>query len=1124
MQADLRRLPLLCLFLILTLVPPAALHAQIATPTPRPTAEQVQVQSETSGDVEPDSATPNSAILLDEATGLPDEEAIRSTVDALIDAQVDYLIGQMGVEDKVGQIFLVHFSGNDTDILSDIAVLIHAYRISGVVLSPSHHNFTNQRGVDTPAEVASLTNRLQALAYGHLLPNAISLVDEADIQQLVENLPSLADKEAEADRPAMNIPLFVGIEQLGDELDVTSLRRDFTELPNQMALGAAWTPELAQAVGRVVGQELTAVGVSLLLGPSLDMLIQPRPDSVGRLGIHMYGGNPYWVSEMGQSYITGIHEGSNRQLLTVVRHFPGQGDVDRLPDQEVATIQGDIEELRYGALAPFKAVTDGEAGNPGNTDMMMPSHMRFSSIQGPGPERIPPLGLSSDLTNLLTEEGFDPWLESGLIVSDALGTPAIRRYYETDDGGFPARQVAQDAFAAGNDILYLGHFADDEEWETERVNIESTISFFQERYENDYDFADQVDAAVRRILQTKLRLYADMDALEQEALSLLTEADSESTETTTTGTAQLSTPLATPTATPELPNNTSSEPGFDSPIKPVIPLERLLVFNEQLAILDEESDHQTEANALVRQVARDSLTVLFPDISVPSESLPQPPKADDKIVIFTDSRLQQECSDCTVEVAIGPDDIENIILRLYGPDATDQITEEQITSLTFSELVDVLDSSAAVEEEAEPGSTPPVLLPTPTAETPAASEVESGDPDSERGETTEPIDRTMQIERDIDTADWLIFAMLDVDPAIYPSDAVKRFLRERGDQLEGKKIVVLALQAPYFLDATEISALSSYLGVYSKSSSFLENAVRSVFHSYTPNGSPPVSVSGTRFANLEERLQPDPLLVIDLQIVAEDVELPTIDGGNSPDAQLAVPAGTTIRVQVGPVFDRNGQPVPDNTLVEYQLIYDGEELALNVEPANTHNGMALRDILLDRAGSLQISATVGNAGTGEPYMLLVTETESESAADDGAAADGGDAPPSDSAVVTADPLETNPENGTEVDGTTNDGQTLSTPTTSEDRVDLATLFIALLILTVTISLLLIVQNRIVPRTNLVHNLLWTAIAGLAAYIMYGVGLLPGANWLHGYFGVIAAGLVVLVSMIVTLLWLQLRSN
>ena len=72
--------------------------------------------------------------------------------------------------------------------------------------------------------------------------------------------------------------------------------------------------------------------------------------------------------------------------------------------------------------------------------------------------------------------------------------------------------------------------------------------------------------------------------------------------------------------------------------------------------------------------------------------------------------------------------------------------------------------------------------------------------------------------------------------------------------------------------------------------------------------------------------------------------------------------------------------------------------------------------------------------------------------------------------------------------------------------------------------MLIVQIRVLPRTVLVHNLLWTAFIGISAYIIYGVGLLPGATWLFSYFDVIAAGIVVLVSMIVTMLWLQLRSN
>lgn len=48
--------------------------------------------------------------------------------------------------------------------------LIHGYQVGGVVISPWNLNFTNEKGVDTPAEVATLANQLQAAAYGVLLP------------------------------------------------------------------------------------------------------------------------------------------------------------------------------------------------------------------------------------------------------------------------------------------------------------------------------------------------------------------------------------------------------------------------------------------------------------------------------------------------------------------------------------------------------------------------------------------------------------------------------------------------------------------------------------------------------------------------------------------------------------------------------------------------------------------------------------------------------------------------------------------------------------------------------------------------------------------------------------------
>ena len=160
----------------------------------RPGYRPSESQSTTVDVAGTDGAEPSTSATAVPDPAVPDEETIQRTIDELIDAQVEEMFAQMGAEDKVGQLFLVHFAGNDTSINSDIAVLIHAYRVGGVVLSPHHSNFTNQKGVDTPTEVASLTNRLQALAYGYLLPEAISLVDEVNIPLLVGNLSTLADE------------------------------------------------------------------------------------------------------------------------------------------------------------------------------------------------------------------------------------------------------------------------------------------------------------------------------------------------------------------------------------------------------------------------------------------------------------------------------------------------------------------------------------------------------------------------------------------------------------------------------------------------------------------------------------------------------------------------------------------------------------------------------------------------------------------------------------------------------------------------------------------------------------------------------------------------------------------
>lgn len=343
---------------------PEITHAQARLATPTATAVPVT----TTGVIT--SSVITSPVALPSATPVP------TPADARSDTQIDALIANMSPIERVGQLFVITFAGNDTSLDSDIAQLINTYRIGGIVLSPQRRNFSNAKGEHTAQQVAILTNQLQALVDGIQLP-----ADQA-LQPLSDQLwplPSLVSAEQKTNGPAF-IPLLLAVEQMGDNLPATALRRDFTALPTQMALGATWDPDLAQQVGQIVGRELHAVGINLLLGPNLDVIDLPRTDALEVQGVHSFGGNPYWVSQMGRAYIAGVHEGSTGSVATIARHFPGQGNIDRLPAQEIATVQRELSELQRVEFYPFIGVTRrastilAQDGDMGATDGIMSAH------------------------------------------------------------------------------------------------------------------------------------------------------------------------------------------------------------------------------------------------------------------------------------------------------------------------------------------------------------------------------------------------------------------------------------------------------------------------------------------------------------------------------------------------------------------------------------------------------------------------------------------------------------------------------------------------------------------------------------------------------------------------------
>jgi beta-N-acetylhexosaminidase len=388
---------------------------------------------------------------------------------------------QMSSAAKVGQLFLVTFPGSQVSEEAAVAELIGEYHVGGVVLKQENGNIVNEG--NTPSQVAALVSQLQETAWQSTQPLTGTVSEPF-------------------------VPLFIAVNQEGNGVPFTGIVNGLTPLPSQMALGATWNVSHTVRVGEIVGQELSRMGINLLLGPSLDVLENPRPASTGDPGVRAFGGDPFWVGQMGKAYTRGVHTGAEGRMAVVAKHFPGLGSSDRSLNEELSTVQRTLEKLKQVDLAPFFAVA--QASDPqSRPDGVMVTHIRFQGLEGGRFITTSPISIDSNvLQQLLALSEMSAWREAGgITLSDELGLRALRRFYAPDEQSFNGRRIAQDAFLAGNDLLFLSQFSLSGDWEDQIANVKSTITFFREKYESEPSFQKQVDEAVARILRLKLSLY-----------------------------------------------------------------------------------------------------------------------------------------------------------------------------------------------------------------------------------------------------------------------------------------------------------------------------------------------------------------------------------------------------------------------------------------------------------------------------------------------------------------------------------------------------------------------------------------------------------------------------------------
>ncbi|MCP5094216.1 MAG: hypothetical protein GY943_01555 [Chloroflexi bacterium] len=942
-------------------------------------------------------------------TPLAGATAVSQTDDDPRRIQAQALLDRMSIEERVGQLFIITFQGEQITITSDIADLILTYRIGGVMLQANNDNITGYGSPDNiPLQIAELSNNLQRLAI--LGITTLSLTDETIDEDAVPptRIPNT---------PQTPIPLLIAISHEGDGYPNSTILNGLTPIPNNMAIGATWQPDNARLVGEVVGKELSALGINMLLGPSLDVLENPIPFSDSDLSTRSFGGDPYWVGQMASAYMEGVHIGSANRIAVVPKHFPGYGSSDRPLHEEVPTVRKSLEQLKQIELAPFFAVTNDTIGQPGTADALLTTHIRYQGFQGNIRATTNPVSFDQQaLTTLMAQDDFSPWRAGGgILVSDSLGVRAVERFYDDTEQSFPHRLVAKDALLAGNDLLFLSDFALGEgNYDQETANIKDTLAWFSERYLIDPAFQEQVDNAVLRILMMKLRLY-DSDLTSSNVL------------------------VDTDTITAVVGNHTPDM--FD--------------------------------------IAQNAVTLISPSVTELAERMPQPPGANDNIIIFTDVRDVQQCSTCLPQSQIGITAIENRILADYGPEASSQVQPTQIQSFDFSDLQDFLNAGNV-----------PIILPTATI-TPTVESEPSATPEEEGTATPIPTPAPPPgylVQESLREVDWIIFGMLDADSG---SETLSTFLAQRPDLVRNTQVIVFAYDAPYYLDTTEISQLTAYYGIYSKSTPFIDASVRALFQELPLNGRSPVNIEGIRY-DLFTQTQPDPEQVIELYEVNEE-ELPLPEG----EEPLVTSVGDTLNLVTGIIRDRNGNPVPDGTLVRFIQLDRVEGLISIIDELPTQNGVAQLSYVLEartEAGQFQITAQSGEALISFEFNISVGVTEGEAQVSISTPVPAPTSTPiptiTPSPTATAEPSATPPPTATAVPPIDPiDDETAVQITIPEFQM----LFSLLIGLSIVMGLAILTNQRTKPNlAQRIGAIFWSLVGALLVYNYFGLEM-PGAN-------------------------------
>ncbi len=257
--------------------------------------------------------------------------------------KIEQLIPTLTVEEKVGQLFILAFAGQDSEYALDLVKNKH---VGGFYLTDD---------------------------------NAKTL-KEADI------LSGQLQKQAAL--RACDAPLLLAVDQEG----AWGILTKETDLgPGNLALGIANDVKITENMYQVFAEQMQAIGYNTLLSPCADVNSNPNNPIIGQ---RAFGEKSEHVAQHVAAAVRGIHRTGN---IACAKHFPGHGDTAIDSHRSLPEVAKNMTQLASEDLLPFIAAIDNDVG------IIMTAHINYPAIDAQYPATLS----KKILTELLKEQlGF----------------------------------------------------------------------------------------------------------------------------------------------------------------------------------------------------------------------------------------------------------------------------------------------------------------------------------------------------------------------------------------------------------------------------------------------------------------------------------------------------------------------------------------------------------------------------------------------------------------------------------------------------------------------------------------------------------------------------------------------